>query len=139
MYCTPAGTYRAPAGFDPRTSRGLSATHGTPGTRRHASGSAPAAWEIVLIVAVAVAIVLATLLAGGTTHRVAAVPTRTVSVGPADTLWSLAASNPVPGQTTVATVEEIRALNGLRTASLSQGATLRVPMAESPDRSYASR
>jgi hypothetical protein len=139
MYCAPAATYRAPAGFDRRTSRGLSVTHGTPGTRRHASGAAPTAWEIALIVAVAVAIVLATLLAGGTTHRAAAVPTRTVSVGPADTLWSLAAANPVAGQSTATTVEEIRALNGLRAASLSRGATLRVPMAESPDRSYASR
>lgn len=92
-----------------------------------------------MVVAVTVAIVVITLLAGGATHRSSALLTRTVRVGAADTLWSIAQSNPVPGQGTAATVEQIRALNGLRTSALAQGVTVRVPLAEAPDRSYASR
>ncbi len=99
----------------------------------------PRPWEIALVVAVTLSIVVVTLLAGGATHRSSVLLTRVVRVGAADTLWSLAQSNPVPGQGTAATVEQIRAFNGLRTSALTQGATLRVPLAEAPDRSYASR
>jgi hypothetical protein len=99
----------------------------------------PTLWEVALIVAVTVAIVIATLLAGGVGGRSSTLPTRNVRVRASDTLWSLAQSNPVPGQATAATVEQIRALNGLRTSDLAPGATLRVPLAEAPDRSYASR
>ena len=99
----------------------------------------PMPWEIALVVAVTLSIVVITLLAGGPTHRSSVLLTRIERVGAADTLWSLAQSNPVPGQGTAATVEQIRTFNGLRTSALTQGATLRVPLAEAPDRSYASR
>jgi LysM repeat protein len=102
-------------------------------------GSVPKPWEIALIIAVTVAIVVVTLLASGVGRRSSALPTRTVRVRATDTLWSLAQSNPVPGQATAATVEQIRVLNGLRASGLAPGTTLRVPLAEAPDRSYASR
>lgn len=91
------------------------------------------------MVAVTVAIVAITLMAGGAGTRHSGLMTRQVRVSTSDTLWSIAQSNPVPGQGTAATVEQIRALNGLRTSAVAPGATLRVPTLEAPDSAYASR
>ena len=91
------------------------------------------------MVAVTIVIVVITLLAGGGARRTSALTTHTVHVAAADTLWSVASANPIPGQGTAATVEQIRTLNGLRTSELTPGTVLRVPVAEAPDRSYASR
>ncbi len=91
------------------------------------------------MVVVTIAIVVITLLAGGGARPTSALTTHAVRIGAADTLWSVAQSNPVPGQGTAASVEQIRTLNGLRTSELEPGTFLRVPVAEAPDRSYASR
>jgi hypothetical protein len=134
-----AAAYAAHARVGERRTR-RSATSRAGGTRAPGGDrSAPRPWEIGLVIAVTVAIVVVTLLAGGPAHRSSALLTRTVRVRASDTLWSLAQANPVAGQSTAASVEQIRTLNGLRTSALSEGATLRIPLNEAPDRSYASR
>ncbi len=51
----------------------------------------------------------------------------TVKVAPSQTLWGIARSHPVDGQTTAETVEAIREVNGLVRSDLSEGQLLLVP------------
>src|SRR5450759_148025 len=128
MYDAAAATaYASPVkvGGQPRAARA-----GSRSAPNRGGDCGPRPWEVALVVAVTIAIVVITLLAGGGARRTSALTTRAVRISAADTLWSMAQANPVPGQGTAATVEQIRTINGLRTSQLEQGTTLRVPVAE---------
>lgn len=51
-----------------------------------------------------------------------------VTVAPADTLWSIAATHRLPGASTAETVEAIVDANGMGQRTITAGATLRVPV-----------
>ena len=53
--------------------------------------------------------------------------TTSVRIAPGDSLWRLARAHPIPGLDTASTVDVIRRLNRLDSASLVVGSTLRVP------------
>lgn len=57
------------------------------------------------------------------------VPTRTVKISTGDTLWTLAARNPVPGLATAETVDLIREANGLDGSEIRAGQLISVPAA----------
>jgi Tfp pilus assembly protein FimV len=54
-----------------------------------------------------------------------------VRVSPADTLWTIAAANRLPGLTTAQMVRVIREANALSDGALGAGTVLRVPAARS--------
>ena len=60
-----------------------------------------------------------------------------VRVSPADTLWSIAQANRIPGATTAATVEVISRVNALRGRRLVPGSVLRVPVSVASDSALA--
>ncbi len=63
-----------------------------------------------------------------------------VHVGPADSLWSIARANPVPGVGTPEMVARIRSLNHLATdATLQPGDTLSIPSAGTDEGTFAMR
>ena len=87
---------------------------------------APMLWmaAVALIVAGAGALALAR---GGVPSGASA--TIAVRVSPADTLWSIAEANRLPGATTAVTVEAISRVNALRGRRIQPGTVLRVPVA----------
>jgi hypothetical protein len=95
---------------------------------------APMLWMAVVALIVAGAGALA--LAGdgvpsGTSATIA------VRVSPADTLWSIAAANRLPGATTAATVEAISRANALSGRRILPGSVLRVPVAGVSESTFA--
>lgn len=85
-------------------------------------------WSVLL--ALAVALVLATLAAGGPSDTISSLETRTVRVRISQTLWDIAQTHPVPGNTTAQTVEMIRNLNNMNTSTLYAEQLLEVPVRE---------
>jgi LysM repeat protein len=84
-----------------------------------------AEWVIVLVLGAAV---LGACFAG-TAHTTNG-STATVMVRPGDTLWNLAARADIPGMTTAEAVDVIADLNGLGSATLVTGTSLRVPVVD---------
>jgi LysM repeat protein len=84
-----------------------------------------AEWIIVLVLG---AVVLGACFAG--TARTTNVSTATVMVRPGDTLWDLASRADIPGMTTAEAVDVIADINGLGSATLLAGTSLRVPVAD---------
>jgi len=76
----------------------------------------------VMVVALAATATLSAPLAGQRD-----LPTQTHRVEPGDTLWSIAASHPVPGLDTAHTVDLISDINGLENPSLLAGSAILVP------------
>ncbi|MDO8915246.1 MAG: LysM domain-containing protein [Coriobacteriia bacterium] len=74
----------------------------------------------LLVVAAALPTASGSVRAASATHR--------VRIAASDTLWSVAAANPVAGLTTAESVAVIRRLNGLEDSALLQpGAVITVP------------
>lgn len=95
---------------------------------------APFAWMIVLaitVVGLGSVVVLRDRVPSGSSATIA------VRVAPADTLWSIAEANRMPGVSTARTVEAIARINGLDGTAISAGATLQVPASESADAAFA--
>jgi len=87
--------------------------------------------EVALIaLAIGIAVMLMAASTAPTTH--AATSTRTVRVQSSKTLWDLARTNPVPGNSTAKTVEYIRTLNDMSTSSLQAGQLITVPDTTEP-------
>ena len=85
-------------------------------------------WSALL--ALAVALVLATLAAGSPSDMASSLETRTIRVRTSQTLWDIAQTHPVPGNSTAQTVEAIRALNNMSTSTLHVEQLLEVPFCE---------
>jgi hypothetical protein len=85
---------------------------------------APLAWAVALGCLIAAIGVLPSARDLAPARTSAAI---SVTVANADTLWSIAASHPVPGMSTAQTVEAIREANGLTTGRLAAGQVLDVP------------
>lgn len=102
---------------------------------RQATLLAPAIWALVLAAMIVGVGALPTGL-DRTPPRAASAIT-SVKVRPSDTLWSIAETNRTPGRSVAQTVDDIRRLNGLRTAQVSVDSLLRVPAAEVPDDAFA--
>lgn len=85
-------------------------------------------WSALL--ALAIALVLATLAAGNPSETSSSLETRTVRVRMSETLWDIAQTHPVPGNSTAQTVEVIRALNDMSTSTLHAEQLLEVPVCE---------
>jgi hypothetical protein len=83
-------------------------------------------WTALGLLCAALLAVCAPLLSEGALPDV---PTRTVKVSSGDTLWTLAARNPVPGLATADTVELIRHTNGLDGSAIQTGQLISVPSA----------
>ena len=77
---------------------------------------------IVLVIAVIVVVV-----ASGSRTAPTPATTGAVKVSPGESLWSIAAANPVEGLTTPETVEVIRRSNHLTSDAITTGSVLRVP------------
>lgn len=103
---------------------------------RQATLLAPAVWALVLAAMIVGVGTLPTRL-DRTPPRAASAITSAVKVRPSDTLWSIAEASRTPGRSVAQTVDDIRRLNGLRTAQVSVGSLLRVPAAEVPDDAFA--
>lgn len=82
-------------------------------------------------VALAILVVLALVAIAATSGSRTAVPsvTRTVSVSSGETLWALAAANPVKGLSTEQTVELIAQMNDLEGSRVSVGQQVTLPAA----------
>jgi hypothetical protein len=103
--------------------------------RRSATSVAgPAAWAVFVALAIVVPGVVPVLMSGAPSQPGSAIAVR---VGPADTLWSIASVNRLPGRSTVETVEEILRINGLTDSRLAEGIVLRVPALESAHTAFA--
>ncbi len=90
------------------------------------SGSRVTPIEVALVaITIFIAVMLMAASTTPSTHSVTA--TRTVRVQPSQTLWDLARTNPVPGNSTAKTVEYIRTLNDMSTSSLQSGQLITVP------------
>jgi len=97
-------------------------------SEEHQHGMSWIEWSVLL--ALAVALVLATLAAGNPTDTTSSLETRTVRVRTSQTLWDIAQTHPVPGNTTAQTVEVIRSLNNMSTSTLHVEQLLEVPVCE---------
>ena len=81
--------------------------------------------EIALLIAIVLALIAGVVLTSGCPH--AQTSTSRVFVEPGQTLWSIAASHPVSGQTTEQTAEMISEINGIYAGRLIAGDTISVP------------
>lgn len=81
-------------------------------------------WALVIASVVLAVGLMPTLRDAGPGRTTAAIEIR---VGSTDTLWSIAASHRLPGQSTQQAVDAIREANGLRSATLQPGMALNVP------------
>lgn len=86
--------------------------------------------EIAAVVAIGIALIIATIVASRP-HTAPASDTTRVFVERGDSVWSLAEEHPVAGQTTEQTVQQILDLNGLSTPSVPAGTALRLPAQDS--------
>ena len=85
---------------------------------------------VVFLASLAVVLVAAFLLAGGTVGTSDAgtpPPTEIVQVGPGDTLWGIASEIAVDGDVR-SVMQDIERLNALESAALQSGQKLRVPV-----------
>ena len=82
-------------------------------------------WSVLL--ALATALVLATLIAGRPSAAMTSLQTRSVRIRTSQTLWDIAKANPVPGNSTAQTVALIRDLNDMTTSTLYAEQILQVP------------
>lgn len=82
--------------------------------------------EVAALVVIALLLIALPLLSR---DRVVALHSSTTDriVQPGDTLWSIAASNPIPGMTTAENAESIAALNDLESSRLRVGTAIVVP------------
>ena len=111
--------YSGTCNFDPtRSHRNASARAG-----RRPDGIAML--EIVLLIAIVLALIASVVLTSGRLHG--------------QTLWSIAASHPVYGQTTEQTAEMISEINGIHAGRLIAGDTVAVPTRPSDAALTASR
>jgi hypothetical protein len=108
----PAHRRPMPRGAHPRTTR-----HSHPWLT-------PILWAVALSCFVAAVGLLPTARDLHPTHPASAV---SVTVSPADTLWSIAAAHRVPGASTAETVEIITSANHLSGGRLQPGTVLSVP------------
>jgi len=123
--------YSGTCNFDPtRSHRNASARAG-----RRPDGIAML--EIVLLIAIVLALIASVVLTSGRLHG--QTPTSCVFVEPGQTLWSIAASHPVYGQTTEQTAEMISEINGIHAGRLIAGDTVAVPTRPSDAALTASR
>ncbi len=94
--------------------------------------------EWALLIAIAAALVIATLSAATSRDTLSCNNTSTVRVKPSQTLWEIAQSHPLEDRTTAETVEVIREINGLEDSTLYPDQILVVP-ASDPALAMASR
>ena len=84
--------------------------------------------EVAVLILILIALVGGVIATG--THPPVAASRQQVRAEHGDTLWSIARSHPIPGQTTAQTADSIAQLNGLRSAHVQAGQTLSVPMVQ---------
>jgi len=96
-------------------------------TYRHADRAIRTLTSVAIAALVLSALVVGALSVGVRREPPAPAGWTTVSVDPNGSLWQLAQTHPVGGLDTAATVELIRAENGLESSVLLVGQTLRVP------------
>lgn len=105
------------------TSRGATRAERRRANRR---SSGVTALEVIALVAIVILLIAGLFLSSGaTTQRSGA--TSQVFVEHGETLWAIAASHPVDGQTTEQTAELIADLNGVKGGHVSAQTTLVVP------------
>jgi nucleoid-associated protein YgaU len=112
-------------------------------SRRDTRRGAQRAGRPLSPVEMVVLLAIAALLIAGVLHDRARTPdvsaSHTVQVSAGDTLWSIAKANPVAGLSTAQTAERIARANGLNSAALASGQTIRVPAEGALDTQLASR
>lgn len=85
------------------------------------------ALELVVIVALVIAVVAAALVSRSQTPT--DLPTQRVKVGSGDSLWSLAESHPLEGLTTQQTMDLIKRANNMRSDRIAAGSLVIIPVA----------
>lgn len=112
--------------FASRTHRVLPRSHeGRALTRAGGRSTVPVLLEVVLLIAILVALVAGVVMTSGRIH--AQVPTSRVFVESGQTLWAIAARHPVPGQTTEQTADMIAEINGVQGGRVIAGDAIAVP------------
>lgn len=95
--------------------------------------------EVALLAALAVCLAYASIAAISPARPASDIPTETIRVRPADTLWGIAAARPVNGLSTAETVQLIRSINGFETSALRAGDTVTVPRVQTLSTAVATR
>lgn len=96
--------------------------------------AAPLFWMLALAMFI---VGVGVLPAAGDPVPSGATATIAITVSPADTLWSIAASHKLPGVSTSEMVRLIKEANSLSGGAVAAGDTLRVPAEAMPDTAYA--
>lgn len=92
---------------------------------REAVATPGRAFEVAVVLMLLVALFAVAWLSGRSTS--ASAPVRQVRVEAGDTLWSLAKSHPLPGQSTAETVRVLVELNDIDASTLVAGTVVSVP------------
>jgi hypothetical protein len=97
--------------------------------RNGASGRWVPILEIAAVIAIAIALIAATVISSRP-HDPQPLKRTRAFVEKGDTLWSLAQMHPIPGQTTEQTARLIAELNSTGSSGVSEGMVVTLPQAE---------